>query len=96
METGASDRSYKKLFTNAAWKFSAFAVPFLCDTPISSVIFLVLLYFMWLFHLGRVVGLKQDQADAFEVLHFWLDYGVFAAVGVSFCYRILVGIFRDE
>jgi hypothetical protein len=87
--------NYKKLFGDAAWKFASFIVPFLCDTAICSVIFIVLLYFVWLLRLGRAFGLRQEQSDAIELLHFWLGYGVYAAVGISFLWRVLLGIFRN-
>ena len=91
----AEARSYRKLLSNATWKFASFVVPFLCDTAICSVIFLVLLYFVWLLRLGRTFGVRQDQVEAIELLHFWLNYGVYFAIGVSFLWRVLVGIFRE-
>jgi hypothetical protein len=81
---------------DAGWKrFSAFFVGVLVDTAMGTVLFLGLLWFDWLFGLGKAVGIKQDFVDAFISVHFWADYGVFAAIGLSFFLRVLRAVFRE-
>jgi hypothetical protein len=89
-------RSYKKLFADALWGFVSFAVPFLRDVATCSLIFLGILYFGWFLGLGRASGLKHERLEALEVLHFWLNYGVFASTGISFLWRVLLRVFRNE
>jgi hypothetical protein len=74
----------------------SFAVPFLTDAAIASLIFVALLWFGWLLGLGRALGIKQDQLDALDLAHFWINYGIFVGVGLSFLLRVLKMIFRGD
>ena len=90
------ERSYKRLFQNAFWRLLSFSVPFIVDTAIGSLIFVALIWFAWLLGLGRAVGVKQEQLDTIELAHFWISYGVFVGVGLSFLLRIVKMIFKGD
>jgi hypothetical protein len=90
------ERSYKRLFQDAGWRFMSFAVPFVTDAALASLIFVGLLWFGWLIGLGRALGLRQEQLDAFDLAHFWINYGVFVGVGLSFLWRVVKAIFRGD
>jgi hypothetical protein len=91
------ERSYKRLFEEAGWRFVSFAVPFITDVAIAAFIFVTLLGFGWLLGLGRALGLiRQEQLEALALAHFWINYGVFVGVGLSFLVRVLKAIFRGD
>lgn len=86
--------SIKQIATHAVYDFFAFAIPFTCDAAIGSAIFGGLLWFAWLFGLGRVFGISEQHLKALEDAHFCLNYGLFVAMGLSFVVRMLRRIFR--
>jgi hypothetical protein len=91
------ERSYKRLFQDAGWRFMSFAVPFITDAAIATLIFVALLGFGWLLGLGKVLGVvKPEQLEAFALAHFWSNYGVFIAIGLSFLLRVVKAIFRGD
>ncbi len=90
------ERSYRRLLREAAWRFTSFAIPFLTDVAIGSLIFVALLWFAWLLGLGKAVGLKQEQVEALELAHFWINYGIYIGVGLSFLFRTLKPLFRGD
>jgi hypothetical protein len=77
-------------------RFISFIVPFLFDLAIGSAIVLALMWFSWLLGIGRALGLKQDQVEAIDTAHFWLSYGLYWAIGISFLLRVVKGIFRGD
>jgi len=66
------------------------------DAAIGSVIFAGLLWFAWLFGLGKAFGMNQDNIRHFEDAHFWINYGIFVMIGLSFFVRALRGVFRGD
>ncbi len=65
-----------------------FVVPFLIDTAIGSVLFVGLLWFSWLLGLGKSFGIDEAHLKAFDAAHFWLNYGLFCGLGISFLVRV--------
>jgi hypothetical protein len=90
------ERSYRKLLSDALWRFSTFFINFTVDAAIGSVIFGALLGFAWLVGLGKAVGMDREYTKYFEDAHFWVNYGVFVEVGISFLVRVMRGVFRAE
>ena len=96
MAANSDERSYKRLFQDGLWALASFVVPFAVDAAIGSFIFLGLLWFAWLIGLGRALGIPEDRLDAFHTAHFWINYGVFVGIGLSFGLRVLRRLFRGE
>jgi len=55
-----------------------------------------MVWFAWLFGLGKALGLKPENIEALETAHFWINYGLFVGLGVSFLWRAIVAVFRGE
>jgi len=85
---------YRGLFSKALYDLVAFVVPFLLDTVKGILVFLALLLFAWLFRIAGALGVRQEYIDAFEVVHFWSNYGLFIAIALSFGLRMLKAMFR--
>lgn len=90
-------KTIPKIFNDGLFEFLSLLIPILFDALLGFVIFGILLLFAWVFGLTRALGiLKQEHLDAYELAHFWLNYGVFMAVGFSVLLRVVKRIFKGD
>jgi hypothetical protein len=77
--------------------FGFFFIDFWFDLLRGTVIFGAFLLFAWIFGLARAAGfVNRDHLDAFEIGHFWLNYGLYICIGVCFLCRTIMAMYRGE
>jgi hypothetical protein len=61
------------------------------------VVFGAFLLFAWILGLARATGVgSEEHFKAYELAHFWLNYGLFVAIGLSFLLRTIRSLFGKE
>lgn len=86
----------KELLREAWLDFLRFAMPFISDTAKGALILLGLAFFGWILHLGKLFGLRDEYAESFEKMHFWLNYGAISILGFDFLSRLARAAFKGE
>ncbi|HXB74052.1 MAG TPA: hypothetical protein VNY05_37785 [Candidatus Acidoferrales bacterium] len=77
--------------------FVFFLIDFGFDVVVGAAIFGAFLLFAWIFSLARAAGFaKTEHLDAFELLHFWLNYALYLSIGAALLFRTIKRIFREE
>jgi hypothetical protein len=90
------NRSYRKLFSSALWKVCWFAAHVVADALIGAMIFATLVLYARLFAWGRVAQVPQEHNEILERIHFWLNAGLFVAIGSAMILHVLTELFRTE
>ena len=84
-------------FTAKLRSFVLFVIDFGFDTATGALVFGAFYLFAWIFALARTAGFaKPAHLEAFELGHFWLNYGLYTIIGIAFLWRCIKRIFRDE
>jgi hypothetical protein len=73
-----------------------FAIRFSGDLAKTAMILVALVFFGWLIHLSRLLGLADKYADALELLHFCAYYAAFLIVCLDFVFKLAVSVFRKD
>jgi hypothetical protein len=71
-----------------------FLVDFLVDTLISCAIFGVFVLFSWILKQTEGFGIiSSSHLEAYELAHFWMNYGLFVVLGIAFLMRMVKALF---
>jgi hypothetical protein len=73
-----------------------FALRFSEDVAKSAMILVALVFFGWLIHLSRLLGLADKYADALELLHFCAYYAAFLIICLDFVFKLAISVFRKD
>jgi hypothetical protein len=77
--------------------FVLFVIDFGFDTASGALVFGAFYLFAWIFALARTAGFaKPEHLEAFELVHFWLNYGLYSTIGIAFLWRCIKRIFCEE
>jgi hypothetical protein len=90
-------KGVRRTFNSAFRRFLIFLIGFGFDSLTTLVVFAVFVLFAWVLGLARTAGLgNEEQFAAYASAHFWLNYGLYVAVGIAFFLRTIRSFFGGE